>query len=57
MAYNWTQITYELIELITNLFLYGRATTPTNLTSETLIRPLNDHPRISLKVARVGRNN
>ena len=54
MAYNWTQITYELI---TNLFLYGRATTPTNLTSETLIRPLNDHPRISLKVARVGRNN
>ena len=35
MAYNWTQITNELI---TNLFLYGKPTTPTDLASETLIR-------------------
>ena len=36
MAYNWTQITDELI---TNLFLYGQITTPTDLTNESLTRP------------------
>ena len=39
MAYDWTQITNELI---TNLFLYGQTDTPTDLVSEQWIRPKDD---------------
>lgn len=42
MVYNWTQITNELI---TNLFLYGQTTTPTDLVSDSLIRPVDDVTR------------
>ena len=38
MAYDWTQLTNELI---TNLFLYGQTTTPNDLVSESVIRPLD----------------
>jgi hypothetical protein len=36
MIYNWKQVTNELI---TNLYLYGQETTPTNLASDQWIRP------------------
>lgn len=36
MLYDWTQLG---VKEITNLYLYGQATTPTDLTDEFLIRP------------------
>lgn len=39
MAYDWTQVTNELI---TNLFLYGQPTTPIDLVSDSFIRPEDD---------------
>jgi len=35
MAYSWQQVTSELI---TNWYLYGQATTPTDLTNDVWIR-------------------
>lgn len=39
MVYNWAQVTNELI---TNLYLYGQTTTPTDLVSDSIIRPTDN---------------
>ena len=41
MIYNWTQLG---INEITNLYLYGTTTTPTDLASEARIRPAGENP-------------
>lgn len=38
MTYNWAQLTSEAM---TNLFLYGDITTPENLATDELLRPLD----------------
>ena len=40
MAYDWTQLTKEKI---TSYFLYGTDTPPTDLTSESRIRSIDDY--------------
>ena len=44
MVYNWTQLTNEVV---TNFYLYGQATKPTDLTSDSLIRGIGSkgYPR------------
>ena len=41
MAYDWIQLG---VKEITNLYLYGTTTTPTDLASETLIRAAGTNP-------------
>lgn len=48
MRYDWTQLSEKEI---TNLYLYGTLTTPTDLTNDALIRPAGAPPPIEVNMA------
>lgn len=48
MAYSWQQVTSELI---TNWYLYGQATTPTDLANDVWIRPATATAAIAIDMS------